>query len=246
MRYLLISDIHSNWEALQAVVADAAGQFDRILCCGDLVGYGADPDLVVDWTRANVGPIVRGNHDRVMGDAEALEWFNPVARAAILWTRQTMSPANLEYAANLPKGPLHCDAFTLAHGTPLDEDEYVSNDLEAQMAFAYVERPVTFFGHTHVQCAFQAVRRSVQAFRSPRRQAREWALDLDPGSWYLVNPGSVGQPRDRDPRAAYALYEPESREVLFRRAAYDIAAAQRKIQAAGLPEPLASRLAGGR
>ena len=109
MRYLILSDIHSNWEALEAVLKDAAGAYDTVLCCGDLVGYCADPNRVLDWCRANVKRIVRGNHDKVVAGLDGLEWFNPVAQAASLWTRHELTPENLDYLANLPKGPLTVD-----------------------------------------------------------------------------------------------------------------------------------------
>ncbi len=246
MRYLILSDIHSNWEALEAVLRDASGRYDQIACCGDLVGYGADPNRVVDWARGNVSKIVRGNHDKAVAAMDGLEWFNPAAQQATMWTRHTLTAANLEWVASLPKGPLDMGNFTLAHGTPLDEDEYLIDSFEARQTFAYAERWVTFFGHTHMQGGFRSRARQVERLGRPDETESERVIDIDPDSWYLVNPGSVGQPRDRDPRAAYALYEPDQRLVWLRRVPYDIITAQEKIQQAGLPEGLAQRLGSGR
>jgi hypothetical protein len=119
VRYLIVSDLHANWQALEAVVGEAAGRYDQALCCGDLVGYGAEPNLVVDWVRANCAVVVRGNHDKVSTGQEDLEWFNPVARAAALWTQQNLTAANAEYIRGLAKGPVLLDGFQVLHGSPL-------------------------------------------------------------------------------------------------------------------------------
>lgn len=244
MRYLILSDIHGNWEALAAVAAQARGCYDTILCCGDLVGYCADPNPVVKWVRANVHLVVRGNHDKVCAGLEDLEWFNPVARMAAAWTLNALSPANLDYLRNLRKGPAAVESFQVLHGSPLDEDDYLMSTFEVEQIQSYLEKQVSFFGHTHLQggflCDWQGVRRIGGALPNG-----DTVLELDPDAWYLINPGSVGQPRDGDPRAAYALYDPAARVVEYHRAAYDIAAAQRKIRAAGLPEILALRLETG-
>ncbi len=246
MRYLILSDIHSNWEALQAVLQDAAGEYDAVLCCGDLVGYCADPNRVIDWCRSGLNAIVRGNHDKVVAGLDGLEWFNPVAQAASLWTRRELSADNLEYLTNLPRGPLTMEDFVLAHGAPIDEDEYLTDIHEARQAFNYVERPVTFIGHTHLQGGFRLETRHVERIQRPDPQTGALPIVVKPDAWYLFNPGSVGQPRDRDSRAAYAIYYPEERTVALRRVAYDIATAQAKIHRAGLPDSLAHRLASGR
>jgi diadenosine tetraphosphatase ApaH/serine/threonine PP2A family protein phosphatase len=244
VRYLVLSDIHGNWEALDAVAAQTRGAFDIAVCCGDLVGYCADPDPVIDWVRANVAVVVRGNHDKACAGLENLEWFNPVARAAAEWTGRTLTPPNLAYLRNLPKGPAVIESFQILHGSPLDEDEYLISAFEVTQIQDYLEKRVSFFGHSHLQggflCDWNGVRRIGGAWPNG-----ETVLDLDPDTWYLVNPGSVGQPRDGDPRAAYVLYDPEARVVEFRRVAYDVGEAQRKIRAAGLPEILALRLATG-
>jgi len=245
VRDLIVSDIHANWEALEAVLARAAGSYDRIVCCGDLIGYGPDPNRVLDWARSNLAYVVRGNHDKAAVGLENLEWFNPVARAAALWTLHELTPENLEYAKELPKGPLPIDNYQIAHGSPLDEDEYVVCENDADQAFAYLDRDVTFFGHTHVQGGFALAVRRIRELEGPAHGSREATLDFDPDTAYLINPGSIGQPRDRDPRAAWALYDAESRSVTYYREPYDIETAQAKIRRAGLPDMLAHRLAVG-
>ncbi len=245
MRYLILSDLHANWEALQAVLEHARSGYDRILCCGDVVGYGADPDAVTEWTRSNVAGIVRGNHDKACAGLDDLEWFNPVARQSAVWTQETMKPENLDYLRGLVKGPEHVNGFDILHGSPLDEDEYLITANDAGQAAPYLDAPVSFFGHTHVQGGFLCHRNGVKQLRIMGPDSDSETLELEPDANYLINPGSVGQPRDGDPRGAYALYNSGERLVEFRRAAYDIASAQKKIVAAGLPELLALRLAAG-
>ena len=135
MRYLILSDLHANWEALDAVVREAAGRYDQAICCGDLVGYGADPNPIVDWVRANCLVTVRGNHDRACTGLDDLEWFNPVAQKAALWTQEALTPANAQWTRELPKGPLEVEGFQVVHGAPFDEDEYVIATSEASQAF---------------------------------------------------------------------------------------------------------------
>lgn len=241
--YLILSDIHGNYEALEAVLADARGRYDRILCLGDLVGYGADPNPVIDWAKASVASVVRGNHDRACCGRDLLENFNPAARASAFWTRGVLTPENERYLERLPQGPLCVvpdslpnGSFDLVHGSPLDEDEYLVGAEDVRFLADYLETKLTFFGHTHLQGGFLLTPRSVKRF-IPNRM-----LQLEPDYFYLINPGSVGQPRDGDPRAAYALYSPEDRTVEYRRVPYDIGKAAAKILQAELPESLAMRL----
>ena len=241
MPYLILSDIHANLEAHQAVLEDARGKYDRILCLGDLVGYGADPNAIVEWTRENVTAVSRGNHDRVSagGDPGApygMETFNPAAQASTVWTRNALLPENRTYLERLPRGPLPYEGLDLIHGSPADEDDYVVTASDAAPLFELLGAPVTFFGHTHRQGAFRMSRRRVTQIAPDR------ILEFEPKYFYLVNPGSVGQPRDGDPRAAYALYSAEERTVEFCRVAYDVDRAAAKIRAAGLPDFLAARL----
>ena len=239
--YLIVSDIHSNYEALEAVLEDARGRYDRIVCLGDLVGYGADPNRVVEWTKSNVASIVRGNHDRACTGTDSLEYFNPAARASAMWTRGALTPDNSNYLEHLARGPLRVtqngDAgFDLVHGSPMDEDEYLVGVEDVQFLGQHLETKLTFFGHTHLQGGFLLAPRSVKRITPGR------ALQLEPDCYYLINPGSVGQPRDGDPRAAYALYSPEDHTIEYRRVPYDIGKAAAKILQAELPESLAMRL----
>jgi diadenosine tetraphosphatase ApaH/serine/threonine PP2A family protein phosphatase len=246
LRYLVISDLHSNWEALDAVLDKTRGQYDQIVCCGDLVGYGPDPNRIIDWSRANLSAVVRGNHDRACCGLEDLEWFNPVAKAATIWTMTQLSPENLDYLRELPAGPLRVDGFQLIHGSPLDEDEYVISATDARNVFDYLETWVSFFGHTHLQSGYARANGYFQIMRPLDPFQAEVRHRLDRDGIYLINAGSVGQPRDGDPRAAFALFDSDAREVVHRRVPYDHAATKRKIDKAGLPDILGTRLAMGR
>ena len=247
MRYLILSDIHANWEALQAVAEAASSDgYDEILCCGDIVGYGADPNPCVDWVRRNAKITVRGNHDKVAVGLEDLEWFNPAAQASAQWTSEALSAENQAWLQALPRGPIPVTDFQILHGSPADEDEYVIQLAEAAVAGPYLDTRVSFFGHTHIQGGFlyqRGVPRRIQPVGAGKDRLE---YELDPDLFYLINPGSIGQPRDRDPRAAWAIYIPEARLVIYRRTTYDVRSAQHKIIAARLPNILAHRLAAGR
>lgn len=245
MRYLILSDIHANWEALEAVLAQARGAYETVVCCGDLVGYGADPNRVVNWAREHCAAVVRGNHDKAAVGLEDLEWFNPVAREAALWTERALSVENLSYLRALPQGPRQVGPFQLLHGSPLDEDDYLLTAQEAAGLVDYLEAEVSFFGHTHLQGVFVLDGELVGWREKPQPPADGLTIQLEEGPLYLVNPGSVGQPRDEDPRAAYALWCPEERRLELRRTPYAIEVAQAKILRAGLPGVLAERLAWG-
>lgn len=246
MRYLLVSDLHANWDALEAVLAGAEGQYDAVLSCGDLVGYGPDPNRVIDWARANLRAVIRGNHDRACCGLEDLEWFNPVAKAATLWTMEHLSEENLIWLRSLPQGPVTFDGFQIAHGSPLDEDEYISSMNDASNLSAYLESPITFIGHTHLQGGFVWADGRQERLARPDPPGAGLDLRLDPDAFYLINPGSVGQPRDGDSRAAWAVYDTGRKIISFRRTAYSCEAVSEKIQAAGLPPILGARLVHGR
>jgi predicted phosphodiesterase len=246
VRYLILSDIHANWEGLEAALKHAAGKYDQVLCLGDLIGYGADPNAVTDWVRAHAAAVVRGNHDKAAVGLDDLEWFNPVARAAAVWTQHALTPENAGYIRNLPRGPLVLDGFQLVHGSPLDEDEYILGAGDADLAFDYLETPLTFFGHTHLQGGFIRNHARVETIGKTLASEERQTLELDPECLYMINPGSVGQPRDGDPRAAYVVYNPEESFLIFYRLPYDVWKAQEKIRRAGLPPLLADRLAAGR
>jgi predicted phosphodiesterase len=246
VRYLIVSDLHANLEALNAVLEQAEGAWDQSICCGDLVGYGADPNATVEWARAHCPTVVRGNHDRASTGQDDLEWFNPVARAAALWTLQALTAENADYIRALPRGPLLIEGFQVVHGSPFDEDEYVIAPNEASNAFNYLENRLAFFGHTHVQGGFIWNQSRVETIQRPPGGNEFEVMDIDPDCAYMINPGSVGQPRDGDPRAAYVLFDSEAKQVTYCRATYDVATAQRKIYEAGLPPILGDRLTVGR
>lgn len=246
MRYLILSDLHANWEALEAVLRHSAGNYDRAFCCGDLVGYGADPNPVVEWVRAHCAIVVRGNHDRACAGLEDLEWFNPVARAAAVWTLQNLSAENATYLRDLPQGPAFVDGIQILHGSPCDEDDYLVAADDAEQAFAYLEAHLAFFGHTHLQGGFIWNRGRVETISPVAGDTDRDVMDIEPDGGYLINPGSVGQPRDGDRRAAYALYNSDAAVLSYCRVEYDFEAASRKIREAGLPPLLADRLSVGR
>ncbi|MGI8744758.1 MAG: metallophosphoesterase family protein [Bryobacteraceae bacterium] len=243
MRFLILSDIHANWQALDAVIQHAKGRYDNILCCGDIVGYGADPDAVTDWVRENVNITVRGNHDKACAGLEDLEWFNPVARLSAMWTQVSTNPDNIAYLRNLAQGPEQVNGFQILHGSPIDEDEYLITEVDASHVAPYLDSAVSFFGHTHLQGGFLCHRNGIKRIPQAIETREELALEND--SFYLINPGSVGQPRDGDPRAAYVTYDSDARLVTYCRVEYDVRAAQQKILKAGLPDILARRLALG-
>ncbi len=247
MRYLVISDIHANLEALEQVIASAAEiAHDRLLVLGDLVGYGADPNGVVDRLR-DLAPdaVIRGNHDKVASGLESPDGFNAVARNAIRWTYDTLTPANRDWLAALPSGPVMVDhLLEICHGTPFDEDAYVFDDLDALRSLHAAHRPLVLFGHTHVQMGFCLEANQLSLVTA--EDQRPLTVRLSDEARYLVNPGSVGQPRDGDPRAAFALADTGRREVTVYRVPYPVEQAQARILAEGLPEVLAHRLALGR
>jgi predicted phosphodiesterase len=247
MRYLVLSDIHSNLEALDAVLRAAARSYEAVLVLGDLVGYGADPNAVVERIKAlEPAAIVRGNHDKVAAGLEDPDDFNPMARAAAQWTRDALSPASIEYLRSLPAGPLVVDdAIEICHGSPVDEDLYVVADIDAARAIAASHRAICFFGHTHVAvCAKLGAQKRLE-IDAPQGHP-EFELSPESGAKYVVNPGSVGQPRDGDSRAAYALVDMTRNSIRLCRVAYPVDVAQKKIRDVGLPWQLASRLAMGR
>jgi predicted phosphodiesterase len=247
MRYLVLTDIHANLEALNACLADAAHRgFERSLVLGDLIGYGADPNLVVDRVRA-LGPqaIVRGNHDRIAFGIDRAKGFNAVATTAAQWTFDTLTDERRAWLTNLPRGPIDVDALVqICHGAPFDEDAYIFDESEALRALHASTRPLCLFGHTHCPVAFSLSGRVLDQI--PTGNDAENRLRCEDGTKYLLNPGSVGQPRDGDSRTAYAIVDTDERTVDVLRLAYDLATTQRKIVNAGLPEVLARRLTAGR
>ena len=247
MRYLVISDIHANMEAFETVLeASSKLAHDRLLVLGDLVGYGADPNAVVERVRElKPHALIRGNHDKVGSGLESPEGFNAVARSAIRWTYENLTDANREWLANLPAGPVVVDdLIEICHGTPFDEDAYVFDDLDALRALHSAERPVCLFGHTHVQVGY-ALEGDMFTLTTLTNE-RPLVMPISETTRYLLNPGSVGQPRDGDPRAGFGLVDTDKRECTIYRIDYPIAKAQARILEEGLPEVLAQRLALGR
>ncbi len=250
MRILLLSDIHANLEALEACVA-AAPAHDCVYNLGDIVGYGANPNEVTERSRELGTVFVRGNHDKACSGVTSLDDFNPIAGLAVLWTRQRLKPENLSFLQGLPAGPVSpMDGVRCVHGSPRDEDEYVLIRRDAYSILGQDFSPVIFFGHTHVQGGFWIDDdKETEGGLEPRYKSssgyQELTVELENSAKYMINPGSVGQPRDGDPRAAFAVYDTEQRTITFCRVPYNIAAAQEKIFAAGLPERLAIRLEEG-
>jgi predicted phosphodiesterase len=247
MRYLVLTDVHANLEGLDACVADATPRgFDAVLVLGDIVGYGPDPNAVIDRIR-DLKPlaIVRGNHDKVAMGLNQAEGFHAAARAAAVWMLDALTPGNRQWLIELPMGPvLVKEGIEICHGAPFDEDAYIFDELDARQAFDATTEAVIFYGHTHFAAAFQLLGDTLDSVGpSP---LGDTALDLNPSARYLVNPGSAGQPRDGDPRAAYGMYDTDAKRIELRRVAYDIQSTQRKMSKAGLPEPLVRRLSAGR
>ena len=245
MVYLILSDIHANLEALEAVVAAAHGQYQSVLCCGDVVGYGADPNPVAEWVRHNALETVRGNHDKFCSGVEPIFEVSFLAEQAAVWTRRQLTDANRDWLAALPPGPLDVDGMQLLHGSIRDEDEYIGTVEEARLVRHLLKANLLFFGHTHHQEIYYCLRSGIRRIPGPRARETQLSWTVDEKASWLVNAGSVGQPRDGDPRAAYALYDTSTRLLSLRRTRYDFARTQRKILAAGLPEKLADRLSLG-
>ncbi len=251
MRVLLLSDIHSNLEGLEACLA-VAPSCDQVVNLGDIVGYGASPNEVTDQSRKLGGLFVRGNHDKACTGVMGVESFNPIAGLAALWTKQALSRENLEFLRNLPQGPIQLDGIAevqLVHGSPLDEDDYIIVLRDAIEPLMRTSVPLTFYGHTHIQCVFSVKQNQLELMRPMYRTKDDrdiYEVKLERGKKYLVNPGSVGQPRDGDRRAGFAVFDTDSFALAFHRVPYDIEGAQKRIFEARLPDRLATRLADGR
>jgi predicted phosphodiesterase len=247
VRYLIVSDIHGNWEALRGVLNHVRRKrYDRVVFLGDAVGYGASPNLVVGWLRS-LGPAtaaVRGNHDRVCSGLDSADYFNRYAKEACAWTLERLEPRNLEYLRSMTSGPIELsDEIAICHGSAVDEDTYVFSAYDAHIAFEALPHALVFFGHTHVPSLFELRATDCgQELDVRLLSGRRLVIDLDPDRRYMINPGSVGQPRDRDPRAAYAIYDTDQRRLYVYRVTYRVAMARRRILQAGLPPVLGDRL----
>lgn len=245
MKYLILSDLHSNKEALSAVMAqNKRKRFDRILVLGDLVGYGANPNQVVDVVRKmRQAVVIRGNHDKVASGIESGDNFNRAAIQSALWTREKLTAENRGYLTRLPQGPLLVDGeIMISHGTPIDEDAYIFSDYDAYEIFQALDFQICFFGHTHLPVIYAVNNQRLYTFRPNGEKIK---VDLVEGFKYLINPGSVGQPRDRNPLSSFAIYDSTKRTMTFKRVEYSVPKTQSKIIRAGLPPSLANRLAVG-
>jgi len=251
VRVLLLSDIHSNLEALEACLA-ATPPYDAVVNLGDIVGYCASPNEVVDRSRQLGKVFVRGNHDKAACGLMDLKDFNAIAAMAAEWTHQNLTPDNLEWLRTLPQGPVRVDGLAGAqfvHGSPLDEDDYVVSVRDAVEPLLLSSIPATFFGHTHLQGGFEIDGAQLESFRPAYKtvgQSEISEFGLKDGLRYLINPGSVGQPRDGDWRAGFAVFDSDARMITFCRVPYNLKSAQDRILQANLPQRLAARLAMGR
>ena len=241
----MVSDLHSNAAALRAVLSRVRRKkFDEIICLGDFVGYGAEPNQVLDLMRLSRARkrYIRGNHDRVAAGIEDGEGFNPAAREAAVWTRSHLSGPNRSFLGKLPQGPARSGDVMLCHGSPYDEDEYVFTEHHAAQIMKLYVAPVILYGHTHLPVIFSMDAQGL-VWGSLIRETS--VHKLDPEARYLINPGSVGQPRDRNPQASFALLDTTRRTVQFFRVPYAIEKTQAAIIRAGLPRILADRLSYG-
>ena len=247
MKYAIISDLHANLEALKVVLADALPRVDAVICLGDIVGYNADPHECLRLVRETCTVVVAGNHDQAACGVRRYDDFNDWARQAMDWTRQQLSAAQVGYLKALPDTAPFGNGWLAAHGSPRDTDEYLFDALGFEVAFDYLRRlrpemHGCFVGHTHLPMLWECS--SEGRVAQVRTESR--TVTLDPAYRYIVNPGSVGQPRNGNPLAAYAVLDEAADTVELRRVPYDIAAAQEKIYDAMLPPLLAERLAIGR
>jgi len=243
MTYGLISDIHANLEALEAVLAELSG-LDRFICLGDIVGYGADPGLCVERVRRLPNlTCVAGNHDLAAVGRYDLGWFNAFARTAIEWTSEQLSPDQKSFLASLPLSA-HVEQAVVVHGSLPDEMAYITTPQDARICFDAMPGDLAFIGHTHV-AEYYGARRNTR-FPQQTSLCSGGEIAFEPELRYIVNPGAIGQPRDGNPAASFGLWEVEKGAVEARRVSYDVERQQEKMQAAGLPEYLIARLSLGR
>ncbi|MBI5233151.1 MAG: metallophosphoesterase family protein [Deltaproteobacteria bacterium] len=243
MRQAIISDIHSNLEALVAVIERIdALEVNSIVCLGDIVGYNAQPNECVDMIRERGIPSVMGNHDARAGGLEEPDNFNPIAKRAVLWTRSRLSHENLRFLCGLPRMVRVQDRFAAVHGAIDDTDTYILGRCEIERNFKLLEGSgflLCFFGHTHLSSVYSSDGMNLDMHTSG-------CVEIRQGLSYLINPGAVGQPRDGDPRASFLVYDSGKKLITFERVEYDIESASRNVIEAGLPKELASRLFIGR
>ena len=247
MRLLILSDLHANLTAFDAALAAASGKWDAAVCLGDVVGYGPDPGTVSERIQGITSEVIRGNHDKAVAGIMTSDDFNPVAKLAVEWTQSQLSPELMSWLAALPQGPKRAQGVVLIHGAFQDEDEYVFTPAQALEGLLDSSTILSFFGHTHHQGGFSYHQSDIEVLSlRPKPTESFSALHLEPGHKYLLNPGSIGQPRDGDPRAAFAIADFDHKIVEFWRVPYDISSVQSRMYEANLPEPLILRLALGR
>lgn len=245
MRYLIFTDIHGNLEAFNALLKFIQKRkIDHYLFLGDLVGYGASPNEIIQKVRA-LKPLakIRGNHDKAVCQLDTIQTFNPIASSAIHWTRQNILKKNMNFLCNLKQGPITIhDNIMLCHGAPFDEDHYIFGEFDAAEAFLHIDTQLCFFGHTHFPFVYTERDHIVEGtFLSGDSNE----IKIEKGVKYLINPGSIGQPRDRNPKVSCAIYDSKTSKIKFYRLEYDIEGAQKKILDAKLPPALAERLGVG-
>lgn len=241
MRYAILGDIHANLDALNAVLEDAATQrISHYACTGDAVGYNADPKACLNTLRDIKCTLVQGNHDYYAACNEPMELFTPIAQRSIKWTRKQLSAFDRKYLRHLPL-IIDIETFTIVHSSLANPHRwnYIFKTKAAEANFRNQFNQVCFFGHTHVPLAFAKGKKEIE-------KGFYDVLNIRPNVQYLINVGSVGQPRDHQPQAAYVIYDLEEKTVTMRRVEYDIEAAQKKIRDAGLPFRNALRLSSGR
>jgi diadenosine tetraphosphatase ApaH/serine/threonine PP2A family protein phosphatase len=246
MKYAIISDIHANLEALQAVLADARPAAERFICLGDIVGYNANPSECLQIIQSLCEVVIAGNHDQATVGVRPYDDFNEHALAAIDWTRERLSPEEQAYLRGLPVTAPFGTGWLAAHGSPRDTDEYLFQHSHFRDSFIYLQAclPMVrgcFVGHTHVPMVWQCT----PAGQTSALQPASLTVQLDPDCRYIINPGSVGQPRYGGPEATYVLFDEAALTVEFRLVPYDVDTTQEKIYDAGLPPYLAERLAIG-
>ena len=248
MKYAIISDIHANLEALQTVVEDARSQVDTFVCLGDIVGYNASPAECLSLVQELCEVIIVGNHDQATAGTRTYDDFNSYAQEAINWTKEQLTPTDIDFLKNLELTEVFGKHYLAAHGSPRHTDEYLLHPQRIQQNFAYLIKNMPrihccFVGHTHVPMIWQC---SEEGVISPVEKIGSDTVYLDPSRRYIINPGSVGQPRHGDPASSYLILDDDSLTATFRAISYDIGATQDKIYDAMLPIPLAERLEIGR
>lgn len=241
MRFAIVSDVHGNLEALTAVF-ERIGPDDGVLCLGDIVGYGPNPNECLALLRNRATSTVLGNHDVAAIDNHGLAYFNPNARAAIDWTQRVLDPDHIAWLDGLSY-EVRTPEYLLVHGAPVDYFAYILDKAAAAQAFKATDAPLIFVGHTHVADYYSLAADGTIGHAFFQRGGR---IDLEPGVRYLINAGSVGQPRDLNPDASFVFYDSDARTIEWVRVPYAVARTQEKIGAAHLPDALARRLTVGR